>query len=219
MTDYVQVYDNLRDRVSALVRNASDDEVAARCPAAPEWRVRDVVAHVSGVSADIVNGNLDGIGTDSWTAKQVADRRDLSIEQLLADWEEQAAAMAAIVPDLPDVPAGQWVTDALTHEHDIRGGLRRPGARDSDAIDLAFNWSRLVLDPKQPVRLESEAGAVQVGESEPIPTVRTTRFEFIRSMTGRRSLDQMRAYDWDGKPCPERLLFLIFTPRQTPLTE
>jgi hypothetical protein len=38
-------------------------------------------------------------------------------------------------------------------------------------------------------------------------------------MTGRRSLDQIRAFDWDGEAAPELLLFPIFTPRPTPLVE
>jgi uncharacterized protein (TIGR03083 family) len=219
MTDYVHTYGELRERVSGLVRDAGDDRVAALCPAAPEWRVRDVVAHLSGVCGDIANGNVDGVATDAWTRKQVADRQDWPVEKLLADWEEQSNAMAGMVPDFPDVLAGQWITDGVTHEHDIRGGLEMPGARDSDAVDIAFRWSELVLDASEPLRLESEAGTVTVGEGDPVATVRASRFELIRSMTGRRSLEQMGAYDWDGEPCPERLLFLIFTPRPTPLVE
>ena len=34
----------------------------------------------------------------------------------------------------------QLVTDAATHEHDIRGALGRPGARDSDAVEIAFQY-------------------------------------------------------------------------------
>jgi hypothetical protein len=49
--------------------------------------------------------------------------------------------------------------------------------------------------------------------------VRTTRFELVRSYTGRRSFDQMRAYDWEGEPRPEQLVLAIFSPRETPLVE
>jgi uncharacterized protein (TIGR03083 family) len=219
MTDYGQTYGELRERVSGLVREAGDDQLHAMCPAAPEWRVRDVVAHLSGVCADIVNGNLEGVATDEWTDKHVSDRQDWPIDKLLEDWVEQSSAMAALVPSFPEVAAGQWVTDGVTHEHDIRGGLGTPGARDSDAIDVAFHWSQLALDASEPLVLESEAGTVHVGEGDPVATVRASRFELIRSMTGRRSLDQMRSYDWDGEPRPERLVFAIFTPRPTPLVE
>ena len=44
-------------------------------------------------------------------------------------------------------------------------------------------------------------------------------FELFRAMTGRRSLDQIRAFGWEGEPAPELLVFPIFTPRPTPLVE
>ncbi len=219
MTDYIEIYRGIQERVRELARSAGDARLDAMCPAAPEWRVRDVIAHLSGVCADVVNGNVDGVATDAWTAKQVGDRQDWPMERLLSEWQDQSNAMAEVVPAFPEVIAGQWVTDGVTHEHDIRGGLEMPGARDSDAVDLAFHWSEHVLDASQPLRLESEAGTVNIGEGEPVATVRASRFELIRSMTGRRSLDQMRAYEWDGTPCPERLPILIFTPRPTPLVE
>ena len=37
-------------------------------PATPEWRAHDVLAHLVGVTDDVVNGRLDGIATDAWTA-------------------------------------------------------------------------------------------------------------------------------------------------------
>jgi hypothetical protein len=38
-------------------------------------------------------------------------------------------------------------------------------------------------------------------------------------MTGRRSVDQMRDFDWDGEAAPELLVLPIFTPRPSPLVE
>jgi hypothetical protein len=49
--------------------------------------------------------------------------------------------------------------------------------------------------------------------------VEASRFELLRAMTGRRSLDQMRAYGWEGAPSPERLVLPIFTPRADALVE
>lgn len=219
MTDYAQQYRDLRGRVIDLVRDLDDARVAAIAPATPEWRVRDIVAHLTGVCADVLAGNLGGVATDDWTAKQVTDRRDVPFDELLEEWEENGTAVEAIMPDFPPIAAGQMVTDSVTHEQDIRGALEAPGARDSDALDGAFRWGAMVLDASEPMRLESEAGAVDVGEGAPVATVRASRFEFARSMTGRRSLDQMRAYDWEGDPRPERLVLAIFSPRETPLVE
>src|SRR2546430_10175368 len=89
MTDYAQTYGALRSRVSDLVRGADEEQLELHTPAAPEWRVRDVVAHLSGITADINAGNLDGVATDAWTARQVDARRDWSIEQVLEEWDTE----------------------------------------------------------------------------------------------------------------------------------
>src|SRR6266540_7167712 len=128
MTDYAQTYGALRSRVSDLVRGVSGEELERLTPAAPEWRVRDVVAHLSGITADINAGNLDGVATDSWTARQVDARRDWTIDQILGEWDTEAAKVEPLMSTLPDVAMGQMTTDAATHEQDIRGALERPGA-------------------------------------------------------------------------------------------
>jgi uncharacterized protein (TIGR03083 family) len=219
MTDYAQVYSDLRGRVIGLVGDLDDTGLQTVAPATPEWRVRDIVAHLSGITADIVAGNLDGVATDGWTGKQVGDRRDWPFDDVLAEWEEKGKAVEALMPDFPEVVVGQMITDAATHEHDVRGALGAPGARESEAADIGFRWGAAALDGSEPLRLETEVGPVSVGDGEPVATVRASRFELARSMTGRRSLDQMRAYGWDSEPRPARLVLGIFTPRPTPLVE
>ena len=224
MTDYAQTYGALRRRVSDLVRDAGDDELERRAPAAPEWRVRDVVAHLSGVTADINAGNLDGVATDVWTARQVDSRRDWSTGQLLDEWDAEAAKVEAIMSTLPEVAMGQMTMDAATHEQDIRGALARPGARDCDAIAIGFEWSMPVLaamanGADTTLRIETEARSGMVGTGTRHVGVRADRYELVRTMTGRRSDGQIRAFDWDGEPMPELLVLPIFTPRATPLVE
>ena len=224
MTDYAQTYGALRSRVSDLVREADDEQLERRAPAAPEWRVRDLVAHLSGITADINAGNLDGVATDAWTARQVDARRDWSIEQLLEEWDTEAAKVEAVMSSLPEVAVGQMTTDAATHEQDIRGGLERPGARDCDALAIGYDWGVQVLagvaDPADATLwIETEAGTTTVGTGTRQVGVRADRFELFRTMTGRRSLEQIRSFGWDCEPAPELLVLPIFTPRPTPLVE
>jgi uncharacterized protein (TIGR03083 family) len=219
MEHYPQAYRELRGRVLDLVCDLDERQVNVVAPAAPEWRVRDVVAHLTGVCADVLDGNLGGVATDDWTDKQVADRRDRPFAEVLAEWEEKGGAIDGAIPNFPEIAAGQMIADATTHEQDIRGALEAPGGRDSAALDIAFRWGARVLDGSEPLRLESEAGSVMVGEGDPVATVRASRFDFVRSYTGRRSVDQMKAFDWDGEPRPERLVLGIFSPRETPLVE
>lgn len=224
MTDYAQTYGALRSRVSDLVREADDEQLERHAPAAPEWRVRDLVAHLSGITADINAGNLDGVATDAWTARQVDARRDWSIEQLLDEWDTEAAKVEAVMASLPEVAVGQMTTDAATHEQDIRGGLERPGARDCDAVVIGCDWGVQILagvaDPADATLwIETEGGTTTVGSGTRQVGVRVDRFELFRTMTGRRSLEQILAFGWDCEPAPELLVLPIFTPRPTPLVE
>jgi len=69
------------------------------------------------------------------------------------------------------------------------------------------------------LRIETEARSGMVGTGTRHVGVRADRYELVRTMTGRRSDGQIRAFDWDGEPMPELLVLPIFTPRATPLVE
>ncbi len=224
MTDYAQTYRALRGRVSDLVRDADEEQLERLAPAAPEWRVRDLVAHLSGITADINAGNLDGVATDAWTARQVDTRRDWDIARVLDEWDTEGAKIEAVMSSLPEIAVEQMTMDAATHEHDIRGALATPGSRDSDAIDIGFDFGVQIVagtvDQADAVLcIETEAGSHTVGGGARQIGVRAGRFELVRAMTGRRSVDQMRDFDWDGEAAPELLVLPIFTPRPSPLVE
>jgi hypothetical protein len=121
--------------------------------------------------------------------------------------------------------AGQLVTDATTHEHDIRGALGVPGARDSNAVAVSFGFVGLSLTEQLDA---AERGALVVhhagttdtlGTGKPVAALRIDDFEFVRALTGRRSVDQMAAYDWDGAFAPEHLVLTRFDVRPDPLVE
>ena len=222
--DCADAYRELRGRVTELVRATDPATLDGLAPATPEWRVRDILAHMAGVNTDIVNGVLDGVGTDEWTAVQVETRLEMPIDEVLDEWETNGAAVEAIAPALGPA-VGQWVYDACTHEHDIRNALRSPGARDSDAVTISFAWAteRLgeVLDARNvpALILETEVGARHVGSGIPATTVRASCFEIVRAMTGRRSITQMDAYQWVGAPRGADLPLGIFRPRADDFVE
>ena len=69
------------------------------------------------------------------------------------------------------------------------------------------------------LRIETESGTATAGTGTRQVSVRVDRFELFRAMTGRRSLEQIRSFGWEGEPAPELLVFPIFTARPTPLVE
>jgi uncharacterized protein (TIGR03083 family) len=220
MGEIGDAYHGVRTRVNALVVGADVDAVA---PATPEWTVHDLLAHLVGVTADVVQGNLDGVGTDPWTARQVAARRDRSVEELLAEWNEHGPVVESMA-DQFGRSGTQLLTDASTHEHDIRGALGRPGARDADAVEIAFRYAGDTLGHDLDgaghgaLVVHHAGGIATFGFGEPTFALRTTRFEFLRATTGRRCAAQIAAYDWDGAALSD-LVLARFTARPDPLEE
>jgi hypothetical protein len=135
------LYEETRQRLITLVREATfDDFFAAATPvsACLGWRVRDVIAHLSGLATDIAAGNIDGGATDAWTAAQVDARRDVTLDELLAESDDVGPQLAGFLDDFPGRYGAQVVADINVHEHDIRGALQRPGARESAGVAHAL---------------------------------------------------------------------------------
>ena len=177
-------------------------------PACPEWTVHDVVAHVTGIAADLVAQRLDGVGTDAWTSAQVDSRRDRTIEQIVDEWTSIAPQFESGL-DLLGPGAGQpSVSDLTIHEHDARGALNAPGNRESDGIAVAFEYyaqslgARVTEHGLPALRLIGDGDEQVAGDGEPTATVRATRFDLVRTLSGRRSSAQVRALDWTGDPTP-----------------
>jgi uncharacterized protein (TIGR03083 family) len=198
--DATEAYHQTRLRMTELIRGVDDPAVAGRpVPTCPEWTVSDLAAHVTGVATDIMAGRLDGVGTDPWTAAQVERGRGRSLAELMDEWDEAGAALEAAFAggNAPD----QLVFDTVTHEHDLRTALDRPGARDDAAVGVALRFVRDTwplatahLDVP-PLRIRSRDTELVVGD-DPDTTLELSAFEALRALTGRRSEAQIRALPW-----------------------
>ncbi len=212
MTEVADHYRTARLRITELVLSLDDDELARAVPACPGWTVHDVVSHITGVADDALNGRMDGVATDPWTAAQVERSRGTSTEDLLERWSEQAA----VFESFPLPP--QAVIDLTTHEQDIRGAIDQPGARDTDEVQFAFE---LVVQRAVEVvpGLRVEADGVVYGREDATSTLRGDRFVLYRAMMGRRSPAQLRALDWGGEPPAEIEAVAVFGPAPADVVE
>jgi len=212
MGEVPAAYRGLRERVTALVRAAPPEALDRVAPATPQWRVRDVLAHLVGVPADVLAGRLDGVATDGWTAAQVDARRGASAADMLAEWEECGPQIEAVFEQVPFEVIGQAMYDAVTHEHDVRHALRTPGARDSDALALAWRWylAARTRGGAPALTFVTEAGEEPSGHGDPVATIEAPRFELFRAATGRRTAAEIAAYGWDREPDPRLLLAAYF---------
>ena len=212
--DHASAYRALRERVTELTSGLDDETASRLAPATPAWRIKDVVAHLVGVTEDVIGGNLAAAGRDEWTEAQVGPRRDRSLEELLGEWNERAPTFETLVPAIPIFERGQLLFDAETHEQDVRGALGVVGGRDSDAFGIAWGWAAAIVGQMRDghqagaLCLRTERGDEIVGVGDVTATVAADRFELFRAMTGRRSVTQVKAYPWDGEPTVGHLCFL-----------
>jgi uncharacterized protein (TIGR03083 family) len=223
--DTTAVYRATRERVSALVRGAGDEAGQRVVPACPRWTVRDVVAHLTGVCDDILAGRLDGVATDPWTDAQVARQAGRPVEDILDEWGEVGPRVEELFG--PGGAPEQLVFDETTHEHDIRGALHEPGARDDPAVAVALgfvreNFPAAVRAAGAPaLTVRSGIGELVLGDGAPAAaTLTVSAFDLLRSCTGRRTVDQIAALDWGGAdPSPWLPAFTWgpFTPPEAPI--
>jgi uncharacterized protein (TIGR03083 family) len=215
--EHAPAYEELRIRVTELVRDTKPELLEGPAPATPEWRVRDVLAHLAGVTDDVVNGRLEGIASDEWTAAQVDKRRELSVDELIGDWERWSPDFEQMLAAGPMEITGQALYDAVTHEHDIRHAIGRPGGRDSNALDSGWEWmvAMRAVRGASAIRFVTEQGDEIAGVGSPVVTVHASRFELVRAATGRRTRAEIEAYAWEPEAEPQVLITAPFFTMRT----
>ena len=172
-------YTELRTRVADLLRSITSEQALTVVPHCPQWTVKDCLAHMISVPEDVMSGQMDGVATDAWTDRQVQRHKQDSVDDLLAVWETNAPIFEKILPNIPQPILSQFMFDQTTHEHDIRAALGKPGARESMAIAVAEGFLRDSLFKNSDPAIASIANHEVRG------------FEFLRSLSGRRSKAQI----------------------------
>lgn len=240
MADLAAVYDETRQRISALVSALDEATLHTPAPATPGWTIRDVVAHLTGDLAALIAGDLPtsffgSLGDpaeveklNSWTDRMVVERRTRPVVEVLDEW-------ATLTPKAWSLlgPGGEaaglafadriLTTDIAVHEQDIYGALDVARERDCAALRIAtatyVGVLGLRLTGQGPVQFLTTEKTYQAGDGEPVASARVDRFELFRALSGRRSPDQIRAWDWTGDPEPYLSLFYLYGPRSQPLVE
>lgn len=196
--DIATRYRFAQESFTALARTLTDEAWSTPVPCTPGWTVRDVLSHVAGVADDALAGRMEGAPGDAWTAAQVERNRELSVDELLERWAEQAPAFAA---RLEQIGEARPPFDCHTHEHDVRHAVGRGGNRDSIIIEaMAFDLAS-IADCPLALDVVVHGRTFRSGPGEgPAAVVLPwiSSFELFRSRSGRRSRAQMRAWNWVG---------------------
>lgn len=208
--DYADEYAAARASVRSLLADSDDAIAHVVVPSCPAWTVHDLCAHLVGVPAALVARDNPPRGDNQdWVDRQVAERADRSVAELLDEWDAVGPAFEGLMRKLPQAFGG-LVYDAVAHEHDLRGALGRPGGRDTASVlasvDLlmAMVERDLAAQGPTPGTLRVRAGEREwvVGEGDPTVSLTSTPFELMRLLGSRRSRDQIVAAPWDGEVEP-----------------
>ena len=205
--DSARIYENCQGRLLDLAPALDQSQLATVVPACPDWTVQQVYAHLAGLAVDVVSGDVTPPADDAVTARQVADRADLDIDAICAQWRDAAPALLELLRTQQRRRYSLPALDVWHHENDIRGALGLP-TQTEDADQLAdFPLSGLAKGwPAQapPVRVVAADTGQEwhLGEGTAL-TLSGTAFELARAVTGRRSVNQILAMDWNGgDPAP-----------------
>jgi len=209
------IYAESRGRLFELAARLDAPALHAPLQATPPWTVLDGYRHLTGVCADVLDGVMEGAGSPAWTAAQLAGRSDCSAADVLEEWGGRAPDIEARMRE-----AGERMSfmafDAFAHEQDIRAAVGQPGLRDIGAVPVLADLALRTFAPRY---ASSDAPAVTVvtgdgthtlGEGAPAATLRTTPYELLRIVFGRRSRQQVEAAGWEGEPAAVIEAFHLF---------
>lgn len=206
-----------RQRIDDLVRPLPDDDLGRPVPACPGWTVHAVVSHVTAIPEWAAAGRISGIPTDEDTATQVAELADIPTTEVLDRWAASALGFSEILAAADIWPAA---IDAVSHEHDIRHALGRPGDRDGAEVSRLAGVSLQGWSPARPVEVVTPTRTVRCGSGDGAPIRWTsTDFEVLRARLGRRSRRQLVAMDWSADPTEVLDDLVLFTPAQVDIDE
>lgn len=187
-TDQVAVsYIALRARVIDLLRSTPESSGDIVVPCTPAWTVRQLAAHLVGVPEDILAGRMEGVASDAWTHAQVERFGHHTLSELADLFEASAPKIDAIIHNFPQPIISQFVMDAVTHEQDMRSALDVPGGRDSKAIEVGVGFFLNLIEVSDPP-LFNELTSTSVSQ-----------WDILRSLTGRRTVEQMNSIGLDGE--------------------
>ena len=204
--DYAAAYRSLREPGDRARPGATDEQLDAHGSRDAAVADRDVLAHLTGehrrhpdAATSKASAPIHGPRPRSTPgATGPVDRAPRGVG------ESTRPQVEPMIPSFGPV-AGQFMVDVTTHEHDIRGALDAPGARESDAMAIGFAW---LGDRVAELRAAAGVGALRV-ETE----VGRTRLRHRRgrpraarrlgsNSSGRRPGDaasiRSRSWDWDG---------------------
>lgn len=219
MPPFHVLYKEGQTRIMGLVNNANAE---LPVPACPGWTVHDTVAHMLGTFVDFAAGKIGDATGPAWGDGHGVRAQGRSISDITSEWHVRATTTPGLFESLGAV----LVADLVTHEFDIKGAIGNTQGRDMPVVKTVALFFLEAIDAEwrksgdvQPLRIITESSQLDIGGDDPKATVHVSWWELGRVVTGRRSIDQVRALDWSTDPEPWLDNLFVFGPRDTDLVE
>lgn len=198
--DAIAEWTQAQQRVIELVDGIDPGVADTVVPACPDWTVRQLLAHMIGLDADVLDGNEPDDHNQVWTSAQVDARKDRRVPELLDEWRSLTAPLQEWMRQNNTRPLG----DIVIHEQDLRSALDSPGAQDTEALAalrdrMAGGLDKSVRDAGLPaIRLTGPSWTFTAGDEPVAVTVEASDFDLTRAVMSRRTADQLRGWTTDG---------------------
>ncbi len=190
-----------RGKLLELGRDLTEAEGATGSSACPAWTVKDLYAHLAGISTDILTGNTAEAATTHWADGHVADRADRSLAEVLDEWASAGPQVSELMESMGEVFPLELFLDQWTHEWDIRAALGERAAAVPDLVTPEHYFDhiadRFSTDergrdlPRLLVAVDDRE--IAIGDLDGTDRVAMSLFEFGRVVMGRRSRAQLDA--------------------------
>lgn len=238
MPDIAAAFRDIRHSLSEQLLDIDAEAWDTPIPIRREWTVKDTLAMLAGFAEALIEGHWDEDYSDAWADKDLRQRlqerfqgmidlrRDRSGEEVLREWTGLAPRMERMMDGREPFPPGihpfaawTYLWAVVQNAHNIWTALGIASKdRDSEATSLclesAIYWLDMRLQAKAIPALRVRTGEDEwvIGDGIPQATVTAPKFELFRALSGRRSLDQIMAFSWDGDPKPYLEVFCPFDP-------
>jgi uncharacterized protein (TIGR03083 family) len=208
--DPVAEWSAARLRVTELVTDLDDGAADAVVPATPDWRVRDLLAHMIGLDVDVVAGAEPDDHNAGWTQQHVDARRGRSVADLLAEWAGVAPHLEQWMRDHNPRPLG----DVIIHEQDLRGALGVSGAQATAGLHAIRDQMITRFAPTVPgaLTLQGQRWSWSSAGDGSATVVAASDFDLARAIVSRRSAAQLRSWTTAGDIEPFLEAFAVLGP-------
>lgn len=198
---YVAAWRDTADRVIDLFADLTDDQLALPTDC-PGWTVRDLLAHLAALEADLAAAVQVGVVRlgqvpPSYTQRGIEEWTGRSADELLTELRESVATRAErLEADPPTDPQARaptgpigldWTWDTLlrnrvidlwVHEQDVRRAVDRPGAMGTAGAQVTTHTFAAAVPYVVGKRVGAPVGtSVVVDVTGPVPTTVAVRVD------------------------------------------